>query len=167
MSDDKQGFFRSDLRQTTEGPTFRRERTVKGLSALVVVSAGMLLAPAEPKQEETEEDLNLMQGTWELLSRELAGRESESKGMLLVIDKNKMILRIKFQVILEETFKIDATKDPKWFDTEKEGAVTLGIYCFLSKDALTICWTEQGAKSGPRNSPPKTRWDNASSDFVV
>lgn len=125
---------------------------MRAFRCLVVVGTIILLGAEEPKKDATEEDLKLMQGTWELIGRELGGVEMPSKqlkGETWVFEKNKLMIRINGKIIQEETFNLDASKEPKWFDTDDEGHRTLGIYRILSKEAMTICWGPLDGKDRP------------------
>lgn len=125
---------------------------MKTLRYLVAIGSLALLSAAEPKKDETAEDTKQIQGTWEVVSREMGGGETPGKflkGQTWVFEKNKLMLKANDKVGLEMTFTLDASKDPKWIDTDDEGHPTLGIYKMVSKDALTICWGPLDGKERP------------------
>ncbi len=107
----------------------------------LLLATGLLLAADESKKDPTEEDMKLIQGTWELVGREKSGVDNLAnlKGLLLVIEKDSLSFRNGKETFGEETFRLDATKAPKELTTTtKGGSVTFGLYRILSKDAFTI-----------------------------
>jgi uncharacterized protein (TIGR03067 family) len=94
-------------------------------------------------------DLDLMQGTWNLVSAMENGKalpENEVKQTTIVVKGNTF----RFPGLAEDataragTFKLDATKNPREMDsTSDEKEVSLGIY-EIESDSYKICFAPAG-----------------------
>ena len=101
---------------------------------LVVLVIGALLGANA--NDETDKELEKLQGTWILVSVETKGQALPKDKIVqntLVISGQRFIPMSGGKVLREATFKIDVTKNPKWIDQisqDKDGksAVRPGLY---------------------------------------
>jgi uncharacterized protein (TIGR03067 family) len=120
---------------------------------LFVLSVSLLVAADEPKKD--KKDLDLMQGTWQVVASESAGMKApkenlEQAKLRLTLKGNKFVYKSGDKTLLEGTFEIDPTKKPKLLDakgTSPMGKVTAttGIY-ELNGDTMRVCFVVQGEK---------------------
>jgi uncharacterized protein (TIGR03067 family) len=111
-----------------------------------LVTASFLLGPAGAK-DDAKGDHEKIQGTWQVVSAEDSGRKTPDevvKNIKWVITKDKITYKFGDKTT-EWTYKLDATKKPKWFDHTEGDHTTLGIY-HLEGDNLKICFPEGGKK---------------------
>ena len=124
------------------------------MKKLALLLAAGLLVGADAKDDDAKKDLELLQGTWALVSAERDGKkapEDEVKKTRLVVTGNKF----KFSAdpsgvgtAAEGTFTVDPSKKPKQTDSTAgagadKGKVSLGIY---ETDGVTqkICFAAPG-----------------------
>jgi uncharacterized protein (TIGR03067 family) len=111
------------------------------LTVLVVV----LLLGAEEKKDDAKKDQEALQGTWQPVTSEEAGKDhsEEAKKHRLVFDKDTFTVKKGDDVLVKGTFKLDPTKKPKTIDMtitegprdEDKGKEIHSIY-ELTKDGL-------------------------------
>jgi uncharacterized protein (TIGR03067 family) len=113
---------------------------------MVILALAFLMGgEASPKRQSQEKDETQLQGVWEHILVEVAGKklpEEEVRAFELVISGNQMTLtKSKTGKSLSMTFRIDPTKTPKTIDLDF-GLPTLerikGIY-ELQGDKLRVC----------------------------
>jgi len=88
-------------------------------NVIFVLVGGMLLA--DGSQCAADDELEKLQGTWTLVSVETKGEELPKDKIVpntLVITGQRFVVMSGGSVQREVTFKIDATKNPKWIDQE-------------------------------------------------
>jgi uncharacterized protein (TIGR03067 family) len=109
------------------------------LLAVLVVAA---LTPAEDKPKDEE----AIQGTWNVVSREMVGKKTPDAELktLKVTIKDGTITTDDDKKKEKVTYKLDPSKKPKAIDlTDEEGKITtLAIY-ELDGDTLKLCWSEK------------------------
>jgi uncharacterized protein (TIGR03067 family) len=89
--------------------------------------------PAQGSDEE------IVRGVWVVIHSEDSGKEvSPAKDLALVLDKNKVIARLRGEIIAEGIYSLDSSKTPKWIDITIQDRNYLGIYQ-LEGDILRIC----------------------------
>ena len=114
--------------------------------AVLAVAVVLLLAATLPAQD-TNQDLEMLQGKWTMESQESRGRQTLDQAVKqskLTIQGDQWIVTFPGGLKNQMTFKIDPSKDPKTMDLlTKDGgkeSVSLGIYK-LEGDTLTLCRT--------------------------
>jgi uncharacterized protein (TIGR03067 family) len=115
------------------------------MQALLVLSAGLLLA-ADAVKDATKADKDKLQGAWQIASVEVNGEEAPDEaltGFQLTIQGDKYTVKRGDDLVLEATFKLDATKKPKQLDVTATEGQTKGktfhsIYT-LEDGTLRIC----------------------------
>ncbi len=121
------------------------------LQILLVLFTGLLLAADAPKADATKKDMELFQGTWTVYVVERDGMpvpEDEIKALRLTVQGNKRTLKVGDEVRAQSTFKLDASKSPKWIDVTLEsgdmkGQTFHGIY-EIDADTQKTCITLKG-----------------------
>ena len=115
---------------------------------LTALAAGLLLAAQDAKEDATKKDLEQIQGTWRLVSRQRDGRTDPPVAVKDVLMTNKGD-QFSFKGAAsgagatQGTFKLDATKTPKTMDRipadgPNKGKTLPAIYA-LEGDTLKIC----------------------------
>lgn len=111
--------------------------------------AVLLLLGADDKKD-TKKDLDLMQGTWNVVSLEVGGNVAPKEGferLRTTIKGDKMSHQADKEGEMEEvSFAIDSSKNPKTIDLTlnkgpEAGKVILGIYS-LEEDTLKLCMNQ-------------------------
>jgi uncharacterized protein (TIGR03067 family) len=113
-----------------------------GIAAFVV---------AADKEDKAKEDKQKLQGTWKLISFEIAGKgddDTKDENRELVIDGDKITIKSEGKEVGQESFTLDPTKKPKAIDFltltgEEKDKKRLGIY-ELDGDNLKFCVDEKG-----------------------
>ena len=124
----------------------------RGLAALFLVTG--LAVAADDKPEAVAKELKKLQGDWKALKSEDGGREATG-GNDIIIEKDKMQLKIGDQVKFTGTITIDPLADPKTIDlkyTDGPGVKDmsqLGIYRW-DGEKLEICWSPVGNDTRPK-----------------
>jgi len=115
-----------------------------------------LVATLAPDEAGTKQEMEKFQGTWSVASVEVDGkpiREKLRKQLTMTFAGNKYTLKIGDDVVVEGTFKLDPSKNPKTIDEAEtsgpnKGSVSLGIYKWDGDD-LTICFGANNDKNRP------------------
>ncbi len=128
------------------------------LHILLVLFAGLLLAADAPKADATKKDMELFQGAWSLVAIEQNGEkvpDDKLTNVRLLIEGNKRILKERDRLVTRSTFRLDASKNPRWIDVtvqaggELTGKTLHGIY-EIDGDTQKICFSLQ-ADERPRD----------------
>jgi uncharacterized protein (TIGR03067 family) len=118
---------------------------MKSLPLVICWPAVLLIAADKPEVDQSKKDLEMLQGTWSLVSMEAEGKklpEEAYKGVKVVFEKNKMTMG-KGDKTETATVILDASKKPKWINTTAKGGDELeGIYD-LNGDDLKICLSKK------------------------
>jgi uncharacterized protein (TIGR03067 family) len=120
---------------------------------LLVLSVSLLVAADKPKND--KKDLDLMQGTWQVVALESGAGKApkealEKSNMRLTIKGNKFVSKSGDKLLLEGTLEINPAKKPKTLDvkgTDPQGkeVATTGIY-ELNGDTMRVCFVFKGEK---------------------
>jgi uncharacterized protein (TIGR03067 family) len=120
----------------------------KFVLALPVV---FLLLAAEEGKKDTKGELKKFEGTWVPVSVEINGNkvpDETVKEIQLTFKGNSVTRKIKDKTA-KATFKVDPSKDPKWFDgkgeVEEKEVYVKGVYKF-EDGRLTICVARGSSK---------------------
>jgi uncharacterized protein (TIGR03067 family) len=111
------------------------------IRVLLALAAGLLLAAEPLTGGEDRSDADALQGTWQVLSQEIAGRTTaRPKDMKWVVQGDTISLLLgKRGGALRMTFRVDATKSPKQINIDgPKKAISFGIYK-IEGDELTVC----------------------------
>jgi uncharacterized protein (TIGR03067 family) len=117
------------------------------LALSTILTTGLLVTLAGAQEEATKKDLEQIQGTWRLVSREKDGKADAAdtiKDFLMINEGNKFTFKgTSGAGATKGTFTLDATKKPKAMDRTpgdgpQKGKTLLGIYS-LEGDTLKIC----------------------------
>src|SRR5438309_6345333 len=130
-----------------------RMLVLAGVALLVTIGLAMVVVAAEAADKKDKEAL---QGTWTAVSGEKEGKEdAEAKEHALVFEGDKFSVKKGDNVIVQGTFKIDASKSPKTMDMEitegpedVKGKTAKAIY-LVKGDELTWCVTHPGSGERP------------------
>jgi uncharacterized protein (TIGR03067 family) len=125
----------------------------------LVLAVSLLLAAQTPKEDASKDDLKKLEGTWEVVQMERAGRALSSEQVkslnFQVTFKEKQIRSRTGSITTEGTYQIDATKSPRTIDvTDRAGKLERGIYK-LDDDTLTVVTAPTGADA-PTSLEPKS-----------
>jgi uncharacterized protein (TIGR03067 family) len=106
----------------------------------VFASAG---AADKAADEAVKKEMTALKGEWKLVSRVQNGTETAAetiKNRAITFEDGKYTLRDGKDIVVEATFTIDPSKDPKVFDLTitTSGNMQLGIYK-IDGDTLTFC----------------------------
>ena len=115
-----------------------------------------LAAVAVADDAADKKDKEQLQGTWTAVSGESEGKENaEAKEHVMVFDGDKFTVKRGDKVMVQGTFKIDASKSPKAMDMnitegpeDVKGKTAHAIY-ELKGDELTWCVTHPGDGERP------------------
>ena len=92
-----------------------------------------------------EKDNELIQGAWKVESSKDEGDDVPSSGLVLFLKDGKLTAKDGEEMKGTGTYKVDASKTPKWIDITLGDKSFLGIY-ELKGDTLTICHGKPGGK---------------------
>jgi uncharacterized protein (TIGR03067 family) len=126
------------------------------LAGVALVATLGLAAVALADDAADRKDKEKLQGTWMAVSGEKDGKDDpEAKEHAIVFEGDKFSIKKGDKVIVQGTFKIDASKSPKTMDlTITEGPekvkdkTAMSIYV-LDGDELTWCVGEPGSGERP------------------
>jgi len=124
--------------------------------ALLVLTAGLLVAAEDAKDDAAKKDLKKMEGSWVLSSGVDNGKKASDtklKDSRLTFEEDKHTVKVDGKTY-KGTHTLDATKKPKTIDvmdTEGpfKGKTVLGIY-ELDGDEFKICYAAPG-KDRPKD----------------
>src|SRR5688500_11780063 len=114
-------------------------------SCLFTVLTACFLLGAASANDDAKDDHEAIQGTWKVVSTEDSGAKAPDeaiKNLKLVISKDKITYKFGDETT-ELSYKLDATKKPKWIDLTEGERTNLGIY-ELEGHNLKICFPEGG-----------------------
>lgn len=129
-----------------------------------LLAAGFLLSAAGAR-DDAKGDHEKIQGTWKVVSTEDSGRKAPDeaiKDLKLVITQDKITYKFGDKTT-KKSYKLDATKKPKWIDLTEGDRTTLGIY-ELEGDNLKICFPEGG--KGERSTAFESK-PNSVNDILI
>jgi uncharacterized protein (TIGR03067 family) len=124
---------------------------------LAFMAFGLLVGADGPK-DEAKKVQEKLQGTWKALTVERRGESNkDDEDHRLIFDGNKFSVKRADQTMIQGTFKLDPSKNPKEIDmkiTEDEtgkhkGKTAAGIYA-LDGDTLKWCVAEPGTTERPK-----------------
>jgi uncharacterized protein (TIGR03067 family) len=128
--------------------------------ALATAAVGLLIAVStlqsvaqEGKDDLVKQELKKFQGTWTVAALEENGQKiPEDKlkeaGLKVTIKGNSFVYKVGDKTVVEGTFTIDPSKNPKQLDSEGmnpggKKEKTIGIYRFEA-NTLVICFAPDG-----------------------
>jgi uncharacterized protein (TIGR03067 family) len=124
---------------------------------LPILAVGVLatveLATAADDKRDAKKELKTFEGTWVRVSAETNGKEAPQdvvKGVTMTFAGDKFTYkRAETGRVIEGTFRIDPSKNPKEYDATASPAgkelTTVGIYR-IDGDRLKVCYTPEGGK---------------------
>jgi uncharacterized protein (TIGR03067 family) len=132
--------------------------------AVLLCSAGVLVATGAPEEDAATADLKKMEGTWAITSEEATGRKAtdeevkKAKGKL-IIQGDRYTIFAGGKTVARGKIRLDPAKQPKAIDiTLSEGRfkdkVVKAIYR-LSVDGMMVCYSRPGGKRPREFSAPK------------
>jgi uncharacterized protein (TIGR03067 family) len=111
--------------------------------ALLILTAGVLLAADDPVDEKVKDEVKKLQGVWVVTAVEFAGKKVEPKdsGVEQIVIKDNHIQFKGSNVTQDEiVFTVDPALKPKGMDwTKKDKSSMPGIYT-VEKDELRLCF---------------------------
>ena len=118
------------------------------LKSISILAAFVAVVNADPKDDAIKAELNRLQGTWQLVSAETAGKKVADdlvKKIRVIINGSKHTVYLGDDVVAKEIpFTIDPSKKPKTTtDRLPDGTEIHGIY-ELDGDTLTSCIAPAG-----------------------
>jgi clostripain len=126
------------------------------LLAIMLVLGCNASAPDQDKEQPSLEDKEVLQGTWNVFSREEGGKEQPDAEGALSFKGNGFSLQLRNGPSIKGTFKLDPSTTPKTIDLKIEARfdvavnkTVLGIYQ-LEGDKLTLCLSDPGAGDRPK-----------------
>jgi uncharacterized protein (TIGR03067 family) len=129
-------------------------------TVMVLITVGGLSQATEPTTQgdklvdEAKKETEKLQGKWKIVKFETPPDKQRSAEVLanlhLIFADGKLTTCIDDRLVEETSFKLDPTKNPKWFDTvsttgSNKGKIAEGIY-ELDGDNLKICIGPPGQK---------------------
>ena len=130
-----------------------------------LLTAGFLLG-AVGAQDDAKGDHEKIQGTWKVVSAEDSGRKAPDeaiKDLKWVIAKDKITYKFG-EKTTEWSYKLEATKKPRWIDLTEGDLTTLGIY-ELEGDNLKVCLPE--GRKGERSTAFESRPDSVNDILII
>ena len=130
-----------------------------------LLTAGFLLGAAGA-QDDAKGDHEKIQGTWKVVSAEDSGRKAPDeavKNMKWVITKDTITYKFGDKTT-KWSYKLDATKKPKWIDLTEGDRTMLGIY-ELDGDNLKICFPE--GRKGERSTAFESKPDSVNDILII
>jgi uncharacterized protein (TIGR03067 family) len=120
--------------------------------AFMVLTAGLLVAGSDPREEAAKRELRQLEGTWKIISAEANGKkvppEELGRYQLLIEPGGRMTALKEGRVTLQGSMALDPTRMPKNLDVtftqgEQSGKTSLGIY-EIKDGAFTFCRASPG-----------------------
>ncbi len=130
-----------------------------------LLTAGLFLGAAGAR-DDAKGDLEKIQGTWIVVSAEDSGGKAPDeaiKKLKLVITKDKITHKFGDKTT-NWSYRLEATKKPKWIDLIEGDNTTLGIY-ELEGDNLKICFPE--GRKGERATAFESKPNSANDILIV
>jgi uncharacterized protein (TIGR03067 family) len=118
--------------------------------AIFGIAAGIPSRAGEKDQAEAvKKEMAALKGEWKLVSQIIDGKktppETFKKNRVSIFDRGKYTIRDGKAIVAEFAFKIDPSKNPKWFDATTmtngspyKGQTQYSIYK-IEGDTLTLC----------------------------
>ncbi len=116
-------------------------------SCLFTLLTASVLQGSAGAKDDAKGDHETIPGTWQVVSAEDSGTKAPGeavKNIKWVITKDTITYKFGDKTT-KLSYKLDATKKPKWIDLTEGDKTTLGIY-ELDGDKLKICFPEGGKK---------------------
>lgn len=130
-----------------------------------LLTAGVLLGTAGAR-DDAKGDHEEIQGNWQVISTQDSGRKAPDEAIRTlkwVITKDKITYKFGDNTT-EWSYKLDATKKPRWIDLTEGDRTTLGIY-ELEGDNLKICFPEGG--KGERSTAFESKPDSVNDVLIT
>jgi uncharacterized protein (TIGR03067 family) len=157
------GLSYSDIDQDAGPGGLPRGLGMCGSTVVYTLACLLLSATFGTSQGSTAKDLELLQGTWEIVSMEVEGEKlppKAIKSMTVQFKTNLMTMGIGAHTETS-TFTLDADKNPKWIDATsgatRTGDIVVGIYK-IEGDRISLCLSKK------RNDRPKVFATNKGSE---
>ena len=126
----------------------------------VAIMVGLAFGGLGVRAEDAKDDLEAMQGTWELTYFERDGMEVKLQASTKAVNTgDKFVVKRGEEIVAAGSFKFDATKKPKASETTysegpDKGKTFKGIYQ-IDRDTMKFC--RAGSPEGERPTEFKTK----------
>jgi uncharacterized protein (TIGR03067 family) len=139
------------------------------MHALLLLTAGWLVAADNPKDDAVKDEMAKFQGAWKFVSMEVGGTkkpDADFAKYTVVLNGDQWTVSEGNKIAAQIKFKVDPTREPKTIDlidADKKRLIR-GIYSFKG-DTLTVC--DRGAEKGERPAAFGTKPDSGLVQFVL
>ncbi len=136
---------------------------------VLVVGVALLIAAADPNDDDAKQEIAKFQGTWKFVSMGVEGNRKPVEQLFkytVVVEGDRWTVSEADRIVARFTINLDPVKTPKTIDlvdTEKKSLIR-GIYRFEG-DALTVC--DRFAEKGDRPTEFSAKPDSGALQFVL